>query len=202
MARQHAESSHALNIFWLRKQGYFPQGYSTRLGTVTWTSGEHESSIGISIAVGSGTGDHMRLWYTHTSSWNGEKSDMDYSVNLATTPCRYGGVRYWFICPLTKNGSYCGRRVGVLYLCGKYYGCRYCGNIAYQSQFESGRYKGFVSIPDIEQAEKEVKRYYYRGKPTRKYRRVMRLNEKFEMGWVMMLARVDKGFAKKFGIAV
>ncbi len=193
MPRQHAESSHALKIFWLRKQGYFPQGYSARNGTVTWTRwGDEKSSIGISIVVGSGSGDHMRLWYTHTSNQNGEKSDMDYKVNLTTTPCRYGGVRYWFICPLTKNGSYCGRRVGVLYICGKYYGCRYCCGVAYQSQFESGRRKGFVSIPDIERAEKEVKRYYYRGKPTRKYRRVIRLNEKFNVSLIMAAGRLDR----------
>ncbi|MEK7153190.1 MAG: hypothetical protein AAB834_04530, partial [Patescibacteria group bacterium] len=147
-----------------------------------------------------GSVDYMRLWYTHTNSWSGEKSDMDYKVNLITTPCHYGGVRYWFICPLTKNGSHCGRRVGVLYLCGKYYGCRYCCNIAYQSQFEGGRNKGFVSIPDIDRAEELVKRYYYRGKPTRKYRRVIRLNEKFKIGYAMMLARVDKGFGRLVGI--
>ena len=66
-----------------------------------------------------------------------------------------------------------------------------------------GKYRwNGVSIPDIERAEKEVKRYYYNGKPTRKYRRLIRLNEKFNSGLIMMMARLDKGFAKKYGLDV
>jgi len=60
-----------------------------------------------------------------------------------------------------------------------------------------GKYRwNGVSIPDIERAEKEVKRYYYNGKPTRKYKRLIKLNEKFEMGLITMGARFDKRFAR------
>ena len=118
---------------------------------------------------------------------------MNYEIQLETTPCGYGGKRYWFICPLTSNGTYCGRRVGVLYCLSKWFGCRHCGDIAYAKQMEGGKFRWIgVSIPDIERAEKEVKRYYYKGKPTRKYRRVIRLNEKFENGLLMMYAKLGK----------
>src|SRR5262249_51545398 len=63
--------------------------------------------------------------------------DLDYSVRLVTTPCHLGGVRWWFICPLSRNGVGCGRRVRKLYLCGKYFGCRHCHNLTYRSCQES-----------------------------------------------------------------
>ncbi len=199
MSKSIAEQSSALSIFWLKKHGYFHKDYSHRSGTITWTYGysENKSSIGFSISRDNwGTTDeraYMKLNYTHTDRWSSEKSEMDYRIELATTPCRYGGKRYWFICPLTKNGRYCGRRVGVLYCLGKWFGCRHCGEIAYAKQMEGGKFRwNGVSVPDIERAEKEVKRYYYKGKPTRKYRRVIRLNEKFEDGFFRMSARLRK----------
>lgn len=50
------------------------------------------------------------------------------NIQVTTTPCNYGGVRYWFIC-----GS-CYERVGVLYFTGKCWECRKCGNLVYLSQ--------------------------------------------------------------------
>lgn len=49
-------------------------------------------------------------------------------IQVATTPCNYGGVRYWFIC-----GS-CYGNVGILYFTGKCWECRKCGNLVYASQ--------------------------------------------------------------------
>lgn len=58
-------------------------------------------------------------------------------VQLVTTPCHLSGVRWWFVCPLSRNGVPCGRRVRKLYLCGKYFGCRHCHNLTYTSSQES-----------------------------------------------------------------
>ncbi|MEK7519707.1 MAG: hypothetical protein AAB581_00470 [Patescibacteria group bacterium] len=202
MSKSVAEQNNSLGIFWLKKHGYLHKDYSHRSGGITWTYGysENKSSIGFAVSRDNwGTPDeraYARLYYTHTDRWNSEKEEMDYKIELTMTPCNYGGVRYWFICPLSKNGQYCGRRVGVIYSIGKWFGCRHCGGITYASQMQGGKYKGFVSIPDIEKAEKEVKRYYYKGKPTRKYRRVIRLNEKFETGFIMMAARLNKRFGR------
>jgi hypothetical protein len=136
------------------------------------------------------------LKYTHTSRDTGEKEDMNFKVGLATTPCNYGGKRYWFICPLSKNGKYCGRRVGVLFCIGKWFGCRHCGEIAYAKQMEGGRFRwNGVSAPDVDRAKEEIKRYYYKGKPTRRYKRYLRLVDKFDESLMMMAARVDKRFA-------
>jgi len=199
MSKAIAEQSNSLSIFWLKKHGYFHKDDSHRSGTITWTYGysENKSSIGFSVIRDNcGTPSeqaYVRLNYTYTNRSSDEKSDMNYEIQLETTPCRYGGKRYWFICPLTKNGKYCGRKVGVLYCLGKWFGCRHCGDIAYAKQMEGGKFRwNGVSVPDIERAEKEVKRYYYKGKPTRKYRRVIRLNEKFENGLLMMYAKLGK----------
>jgi hypothetical protein len=115
MAKQEAEWSNRLSIFWLKKHGYLDGGW--RYGGIKWTYGlsGNESSIGFTITTkAQDEEDHIRLQYTHTDKWSGKKESLDYKVNLTTTPCNYGGVRYWFICPLSKNGQYCGRRVGVI----------------------------------------------------------------------------------------
>lgn len=210
MSKATAESSNAISIFWLKKHHcLIPKqfGGGRNSGTITWTHGwsENKSSIGYSISTNmrdtSGDEDHIRLNYTHTDHWSGEKSEMDFKIPLTTTPCNYGGVRYWFICPLYKNGQYCGRRVGVIYSIGKWFGCRHCGEIAYNAQMSGGKYRGSsVCLPDIEKAEEEVKRYYYNGRPTRKYRRVIRLNEKLNQSFMLMAARVDKRFGRLAGL--
>lgn len=201
MSKNIAEQSNAFSIFWLKKNGYLKRDLSYASGGIKWSyGGEEKSSISFSIirdewdAFKEDSG-YMKLQYTHTNHQTGEKESMDYKVELTTTPCNYNGVRYWFICPLSKNGQYCGKRVGVLYSIGKWFGCRHCGEIAYAKQMEGGKYRwNGISVPDIEKAEKEVKRMYYKGKPTRKYKRYLRLNDKFEMGWITMASRLDKRF--------
>ena len=71
----------------------------------------------------------LRLAYAYRKN-GGEWESLDYPVELQTTDCHYGGVRYWFICPTTD----CGRRVALLYLDGKYFACRHCHQLAYRSQ--------------------------------------------------------------------
>lgn len=197
MAKATAEQSNRLSIIWLKKHHYLsPKQHigSTKWGGIRW--GDEGDNIGFIVTTNlqdtGGEEDNIRLRYTHTDSRSDKKEALDYRIRLTTTPCRYGGVRYWFICPLFKNGQRCGKRVGVLYQIGKYFGCRYCGNIAYASQRKGGTFRGSsVTIPDIDKAEKEIKRYYYGGKPTRKYRRAMRLENKLERDFI--------GFAVKAG---
>ena len=76
---------------------------------------------------------HVRLIYSVTDR-EGERTDYDYQVSLVTTPCNFGGVRYWFGCP------HCGRRVAVLYLApgDVYFRCRHCNNLSYHSRNRRG----------------------------------------------------------------
>src|SRR5204863_5712559 len=75
----------------------------------------------------------LRLIYKVVSS--GET--LDYSLPLVATKCHLGGRRWWFVCPLSRGGVACGRRVKKVYLRGKYFGCRHCHDLVYTSSQES-----------------------------------------------------------------
>jgi hypothetical protein len=73
----------------------------------------------------------LRLQYTFTASGQA----IDYRVRLTTTRQRFGGLRWWFVCPLLVRDQPCDRRVGKLYLPpgARYYGCRHCYELTYKS---------------------------------------------------------------------
>jgi hypothetical protein len=54
------------------------------------------------------------------------------TLDVAYTPCRYGGRRAWFLC--TKLG--CGERVAILYQHPRGFRCRHCCQLDYQSHRE------------------------------------------------------------------
>ena len=121
-------SADALVRFGLLKPDQFLRG------SLTWTlasNGEKTSSIGSETDARWGQNPTVRLYYTVTRT--GES--VDYTVRLATTPLPWGGVRWWFLCPLSKDGCGCGRRVGKLYLprSGRYFGCRHCYDLIHRS---------------------------------------------------------------------
>jgi hypothetical protein len=108
---------------------------------MNWTRhGEVTGSIGFVVSTVEGD-EYIRFQYTQTNRHSGEKSDLDYKARLDSTPCNFGGRRWWFICPLVVNGRPCNRRVGVLYIDGgKYLGCRHCHNLTYTSSKESHQF--------------------------------------------------------------
>ena len=181
-AKTTVEQATQLNIFKLKEFGLL-HGYVAM--TLTWTrrlSG-NKSSIGILVD----TEDlYAKVNYTVTDRNTGKKTDYDYKISLTTTTCNFGGVRYWFICPLSKNGVYCGRRVGTLYLAsgGNYFGCRHCYDLSYESRNECrlGRFGniGFTLVAErkIEELYKQIKRWTWRGRPTRKARKLKTLEAK------------------------
>ncbi len=117
------------------KRGVFKPSVSFTSGTVTWKSGADEITSNLGFSFSQQPSPQLTLFYTLTRAGTGEKHDLRYDIELATTPCRYGGLRYWFICPLVKNGCACRRRITKLYLPsgGTYYGCRHCYNLTYES---------------------------------------------------------------------
>jgi len=171
-----------LSIFKLKEFGLLNGRSAT---TLTWTrrlSGK-KSSIGAIVDV---TGEpYIKVNYTITDR-DGNKTDYDYKIALTTTPCNFGGIRYWFICPLSMNGVYCGRRVGTLYLGsgGKYFGCRHCYNLSYESRNEPRLARlGGIGYPIkaerlYEELYKKTKRWTWRGKPTKKARKLQTLEQR------------------------
>lgn len=197
MTRAKAESTNRLSVFFLNKHGYLSQGQSRRYGGIKWTMGSWENNINFWVSTGENEDEsgYVELMYTVTVNSTGEKTEMCYKISLTTTRCNYGGKRYWFICPLSKNGVYCGKRVGVIYSVDKWFGCRDCADVAYQAQFEGGTFRvGSVTEPDVERAYNEIKRAYYNGKPTRKHKRYLRLRDKMDDRWI----RAGRKFGMKF----
>ncbi len=180
------EDSTKLSISKLKEFGLLGGCCSTGL---TWTrklSG-HTNSVGIVVDVLDEP--YVKLNYTITDRNSGEKTDYDYKVQLTTTPCRYGGVRYWFICPLSINGVYCGRRVGTLFLTpgGRYFGCRHCYNLSYESRNEC-RLGRFGQLGYLLKAERQyedlrntVKRWTYKGVPTKKVKRLNAMAKRMDV---------------------
>ena len=126
--------------------------------------------------------NYIRFQYSQIEH-NGESNDFDYTVKLISTNCNYGGKRWWFKCPLIKDGIPCNRRVGVLYKQGDYFGCRHCHDLTYSSKKENRNsiyfslFKTLLSYKKIEEIQKTMKRDFYAGKPTRKLKRIMKLYE-------------------------
>ena len=180
------EDCRSVNVAFLKKHGYF-SGDAYRSGTIRWSNsqGEETGSIGIAVSLAEGE-RYAQFTYTITDRYSGEKTPCDYHVRLTTTPCNLGGVRYWFVCPLSSNGVSCDRRVGTLYCPpgAKYYGCRHCYDLSYDSRNEPhwARYSGWerLMILNIKagQLRRKVKRWTYGGKPTKKARRLRVLEAK------------------------
>jgi hypothetical protein len=106
-----------------------------RVGALEWRGGnekEPSASVGYTLTIETDMGT-LRLQYQ-----KGQPAEcFDYRVRLVTTPCHLGGVRWWFVCPLSVGGVGCGCRVRKLYLSGKYFGCRRCHALTYRSTQES-----------------------------------------------------------------
>ena len=106
-------------------------------GMLHWRNtrtGEQTASAGYRLEPFGDDGLVFRLLYTVTVG--GEKQEADEPIILQTTRPHFGGIRWWFTCPLVMNGHPCNRRVGKLYAppSGIYFGCRHCYDLAYDSQ--------------------------------------------------------------------
>lgn len=65
-----------------------------------------------------------------------------YKIGITATPCHYGGLRHWFICPK------CHRRASVLYCAGLLV-CRHCIGANYQTQLMQPIDKLFRKVEKI-----------------------------------------------------
>lgn len=134
--RPTVESGLSLDLSRLFKTGWLKPGAWTS-GTLRWTivgSGEETASMGFEAHLGEEEG-HIRLHWTATNRWSGEKRECENRIALATTPQPFGGRRWWFVCPHT------GQHATRLHLpSGAYvFACRSAYRLAYRSQRETPR---------------------------------------------------------------
>ena len=169
------EESTELCIFRLNKWGLLKGWHST---TITWSRRFSDSKSSAGLVVDATCSEpYAKLSYTITRHRDGSKQEYDYRIKLDKTRCHLGGVRYWFLCPN------CGRRSGKLYRkpIGEMYLCRNCNDLTYESRNEPrlcrfGQMGHFLIVErQLQELMGKLKRHYYAGKPTRKYRRVLKL---------------------------
>jgi hypothetical protein len=175
MSKPEADWCKKVEIWWLLKGIKETGGY--KYITASWGENGSRGSIGIRVSI-YGKEKYAQFTYTQTDNATGGKKDFDYKVQIVETPCHLGGVRHWFLCPLLKNGKYCGQRVGVLYKEGDWFGCRHCYELTYMSRKVNKGYKHYSLFRaleldnEIEKLEKKTKRYTYAGKPTKNQKKL------------------------------
>src|SRR5712692_6813759 len=125
-AKGAVESRLSIDVREWRREGLLYAGHSFPW---SWPRADNERRIGVQVGLG-----HVRLKYRVWRTGQAAEQ-VDEVIQLSATPCSYGGLRDWFVCP----GQSCGRRVAVLYSGSKYFRCRRCSGLAYTSQREDRR---------------------------------------------------------------
>jgi hypothetical protein len=127
------EGCHSLDVRTLHREGLLKPGWGF---SWCWSrSGQKMASIG-GLVEGGHRAERVVLLFRHRSGPSIEWEDVRQPVTLEWTPCHFGGERPWFICRGVMNGVACGRRVAVLYGPGRYFLCRHCYDLSYESQRE------------------------------------------------------------------
>jgi hypothetical protein len=125
---------HSIDVRYLHREGLLAAG---RWFTLRWSRGERETGSIQGAVIGEEKPEQVILTYRHRRGSGGEWENIREPVPLAWTACNFGGERPWFICPAAG----CGRRVAVLYGPGRYFLCRHCYELVYQSQRDNAMYR-------------------------------------------------------------
>ena len=123
---------------WMR-EGVLKAGVR-HAGSWRWTvPNGREESIDYEVNTLDPASSFVRLIYWSIPFGPQEKETFDYRVRLTTMQPQFGGIRWWFVCPLVVRGFPCNRRVGKLYMPpgGRYFGCRHCHKLNYASSQDS-----------------------------------------------------------------
>ena len=165
------EASCDLTVFQLKERGMLDAGHTATV--ITWVMKNTGKESRITLEVNMTSEPYARFTYSISDS-KGNSTPYDLEVSLITTPCNFGGVRYWFVCPM------CSRRVGGLYLAPgeRYFMCRKCNNLTYHSRNRCVIGAFGHTSRQIDKLRPQIKRWTWRGRPTRKVRRLRALERK------------------------
>ncbi len=120
----------SVDVRYLHRKGLLKPG---RRFSLRWSRARQETGSIRGAVIGDGKPERMILTYRHRSGASGEWEEVREPVHLTWTACNFGGQRPWFVCP----GAGCGRRVAILYGPGRYFLCRRCYDLVYESQREN-----------------------------------------------------------------
>jgi hypothetical protein len=134
------EDSLIISASYSRRQGMLKAGIQSS-GSLIWNYRNGGSfRVNYEMNTLDLSNPFLRLWYTWPWSGTNDEGTKAYQVRLTTTRPRFGGLRWWFICPLLVGDRPCNRRIGKLYLPApraRYFGCRHCHDLTYTSCQES-----------------------------------------------------------------
>jgi hypothetical protein len=128
------DECHSVDVRYLHREGLLKAGHWFSL---RWSRAGRETGSIRGVVSRDGQPEQITLLYRHQSGASGEWEDVREPVHLSWTACNFGGERPWFLCP----GAGCGRRVAVLYGPGRYFLCRHCYDLTYESQRENGMHR-------------------------------------------------------------
>ena len=173
------EGALRLDLRVMRRQGYLVPGAVTS-GVQRWhwaATGQESGSVSVSVNLV----DPVRGFVTVRFNLNGEPKVQ--TIDLVSVPMRYGGRRYYFICPRH------GRRCEVLPSVGGVFASRQAQRLTYQSQ----------SADQIDRMRDRAHRLEKRlwpdkGKPTPRGRNRERLLDAWE--------RADTAFESMFAATI
>jgi len=180
------EESCELTIFQLKKWGVLKADYTSTVVTWAMRNTGRETHVALEVNM---TGEPYARFTYPVIDREGNCTPYDSEASLITTPCNFGGVRYWFVCPV------CGRRVGGLYLApgDRYFMCRHCNNLSYHSRNESSPF-AILGVTDrkIKKLRSKIRRWTWRGRPTRKVRRLRALERKIGIVGGQAMTRTER----------
>ena len=169
-----------LSLAYLRQSGLLRPGFHST--TLSWRNrGQLTGSISLEVDTRPGNAPYLRVQYTHNDT-----TAHDYRIWLEQLPSNLPGLasspgRYRMLCPVS------GRPATVLYLhpggCGRFaHRLAYPGHrLYYDSQLEVKRLRGLAAYFAVDKEwEKEWRngrKTTYRGKPTRWYARLLKLEQ-------------------------
>lgn len=145
--------------------------------TIEWKSNNNDKIDTANILISLEKNPEEKFIHIVTA---GQTQVIDQRVYLTSTPCNYGGVRYWFVCP-------CQKRVRIIYLSPEpkldYFGCRHCLNLTYYSRNESKHpfCRMFRLDEKANKLGETMRRGYWNGKPTRKHRRILKMDAQIKL---------------------
>ncbi len=143
--------SREITIRFLKDNGFLD---ADKRGVILWTNaagdvvGKVDLQTSVSVDV-----DKTPLAVVRRGvlSTEGQEKTLEQEIKLTNSPCNYGGRRWWFECPVVKDGVYCGNRITKLFLPpgGEYFGCRECHDLTYESCQKSHKYDRIIDhIPE------------------------------------------------------
>jgi len=119
---------------------------TVRCGNLVWSYIRGwQAEMGYEVSTVDMKNPFIRLSYSWREEETEEYQPVDYCIPLATTYPPFGGVRWWFRCPLIVEKRPCEKKVTRLYMprgC-HYFGCRHCYRLTYTSCQENHQFEAY-----------------------------------------------------------